>query len=490
VSFALPAGRAGFRRFLTIILAAVILAAASAAFAAPEKKVALSFTKELLYNIARDNEDQMKEEILSRLLGLSPAVSNVDIIRSGGDVILVYTMDAAENLPVTFRLVIEKLAFYRMAAAREDVAGMLRILEPVKAKEPLIASLAYRYNDRYSIIDLAVDVGPALEKREKAEMAKAAVALTPKETPKETPKAEPKPEPKPEPPKKEEKKPEPKPTPKKETPEKEAKKEPQPPAKPTFLSVGLLTKTAPPEIDGRNSDPAWTQAEPFSFGVKGESGTFRVTAAALRDKERIYFLLSWPDKKADREHRPWVWSADEGAYLAGKALEDALAMQFARKGKIGVCMLAGKAVEADLWFWRAARTNPVGYAEDASMRVSLERIPKANSYEAKNKRTVWIKDARDSGTGPYSSNIAGTFAGEKVERYLPREPSGSAADVRARGSWSDGVWTLEIVRSLKTGDEKDVVFSQGEERYFSVAVYNARERGGHSSSREHLLKFE
>ena len=96
-------------------------------------------------------------------------------------------------------------------------------------------------------------------------------------------------------------------------------------------------------------------------------------------------------------------------------------------------MLSGKAVEADLWFWRAARTNPVGFAEDATMMVSLERIPKANSYEAKNKRTVWIKEIRDKGKGPYSSNVAGTYDGDKVVRYIPREPTESAADVRAKG---------------------------------------------------------
>jgi len=35
-----------------------------------------------------------------------------------------------------------------------------------------------------------------------------------------------------------------------------------------------------------------------------------------------------------------------------------------------------------------------------------------------------------------------------------------------------------------------VVFKGGVERYFSVAVYNSRERGAHSTSREHLLKIE
>lgn len=471
-----------------LAMAAALVLSVATSYAAPEKKITLSFTKELLYNIARDNDGQMKEEIVGRLLGLSPAVSEADIIRSGGNIILLYTIRASEDLSVAFRLTVEKLAFYRMAAAREDVAGMLRILKPVGELEPLILDLSYRYDDRYSIIDLTVDLGPALAKREHEELAKAAVALAPKEPPKV--KGPPK--------KKEPEKTAPPPAPKKPEPEKpetkprkkEPKKKPAPPKKPTFLFVASLTKTAPPEVDGRDSEPAWKQAEPFSFGVQGESGTFRVKVSALHDKKHIYFLLSWPDKKADREHRPWIWSKDESAYLAGKDLEDALALQFSRKGKVGDCMLAGKPVEADLWFWRAARTNPVGFAEDATMTVSLERIPKANSYEAKNQRTVWIKETRDRGKGPYSSSVAGTFAGERVARYIPGEPTGSSADVRAKATWSEGTWTLEIMRPLETGDERDVVFAKGEDRYFSIAVYNARERGAHSTSREHLLKFE
>ena len=130
---------------LIVGLPSIVLPAAEAG--AQEKRISLSFTKELLYNIARDNEGQMTDEIVSRLLGLSPAVADVDIIRSGADIILAYTFMAADKLPVRFRLIVEKLAFYRMAAAREDVSGMLA-MSALKTSGTVVASPNHRKSSR------------------------------------------------------------------------------------------------------------------------------------------------------------------------------------------------------------------------------------------------------------------------------------------------------------------------------------------------------
>jgi len=451
---------------------------------AQEKIVTLSFTKELLYNIARDNEGEMTAEIVSRLKGLSPSVEEVKIIRSGGEVSLSYLIRAGDDLDVAFSLTLEKMAFYRMAAAREDIDGMLKIVESAKQREPLILDVAYRYNEHYSIIDLYIDLGPALERREE-ETKKAADALAPAPAP--APRTPPPPEkPAARPPAADEKTPPPRPV------KAEEKKSPLPPGEePPYLSAVALAKgEEPPLLDGRGGDRPWQKARPFSFEVRGESGNVKVTVAALWGDGKVYFLVQWPDEEPDVEHRPWIWSAEERAYIVGKDVEDALALQFSLAERIGDCMLLGKGYEADVWFWRAARTNPSGYAEDVTLAVSLQRIPKANFYEAKNRRTVWVKESRDDGIPPYRTHVAGAYEGDLVRRYLPREPSGSAADVRARGEWKEGSWTLEFSRALATGAEKDAVFRPGREHYFSVALFNGRERSEHSTSAEHVLRLE
>lgn len=129
---------------------------------AQEKIVTLSFTRELLYTIARDNEGQMTEEIVARLKGLSPGITDVRIGRLGGEVTLACTAAAGDDLQVKFNFILEKMAFYRMAAAREDIDGMLKILEPSMSKEPLILAVGYRTKGPYSIVDLTLDLGSAV----------------------------------------------------------------------------------------------------------------------------------------------------------------------------------------------------------------------------------------------------------------------------------------------------------------------------------------
>ena len=151
----------------TLLLAALVFFLAfPAPSAAQEKSVSLRFTKELLYTMAKDNDGEMLNEIVDRLRGLSPDVADVTLRRSGGHVTLVYTVMAAEDLPVSFHLTLEKMALYRMAAARKDIDGMLGILRPAVKREPLILDLGYRFNEHYSIVDLTLDLRPFIEARE------------------------------------------------------------------------------------------------------------------------------------------------------------------------------------------------------------------------------------------------------------------------------------------------------------------------------------
>jgi len=473
----------GVIRLPTVIGCAALFGVLSfpSSASAQEKTVSLSFTKELLYNIARDNEGEMRREHISRLKGLSPIAVKVDIVRGGGNITLLYSVRAGTDIVVDFNLSLEKMAFYRLATAREDIDGMLAILAEAKKKEPLILDLSYRYDEHYSIVDVTLDLLPIIRQREKAAMEKAAAAFVP-------------PPPTPPPPRKrkgvlpaEKKKP---PVEKKKPAEKKKPPKKVPEKKASYLSVRALGDRSPPVLDGRADDSAWKAASPFSFDVKGASGNFTVTLSALRGKERIYFLVQWPDRSENIEHRPWVWSKEREEYIVGKEIEDAMALQFAAKGWFGECMLSGKPAVADLWYWRAGRTNPVGFAEDGSLTISTKRIPKANFYQAKNRKTVWVKETRDPGTAPYRSQVAGAYEGERVLRYVTREPSGSAADVTAKGAWNKKTWTVEFSRLLETGDPADAVFPLKKNLYFSAAVFNSRERSEHSASRELRLRLE
>ena len=124
------------------------------------------------------------------------------------------------------------------------------------------------------------------------------------------------------------------------------------------------------------------------------------------------------------------------------------------------------------------------------MTLSFQRIARANSYQTHNGRSVWVKEEPDAGSQPYQAQIVGAYAGDRIPRYIARTPSGSMADVTAKGSWKDGFWTVEFSRRLSTGDPADVVFMPGRDTYFSLAVFNNREGIDHSTSKEFTLKLE
>ena len=56
-------------------------------------------------------------------------------------------------------------------------------------------------------------------------------------------------------------------------------------------------------------------------------------------------------------------------------------------------------------------------------------------------------------------------------KNYPRQPTGSRADVRAKGVWSNGQWTIEFARKLNTGHDDDVAFTPGDIYLFGVACY-------------------
>jgi hypothetical protein len=117
---------------------------------------------------------------------------------------------------------------------------------------------------------------------------------------------------------------------------------------------------------------------------------------------------------------------------------------------MGECMLAGNEAATDLWTWRAGRTDPSGYAEDATMTLSFQRIARANSYQTHNGRSVWVKEEPDAGSQSYQAQIVGAYAGDRIPRYIARTPSGSIGRHGQR-RLKDGFWTVEFSRFSREG---------------------------------------
>ena len=290
-----------------------------------------------------------------------------------------------------------------------------------------------------------------------------------------------------------------------------------------YNEVYAYRTTTPPTLDGVADDVVWAETDVSIIDVSG--GAIRrvdVTMQAVYDDDNLYIVLQWPDDTESIDRRIWTYSRDGwqrgekedrfailwqiteiegfdviGCNIACHSGEPPIGMWFNNEGEFG-----------DLWNWKAARTNPMGYVDDGWMGPysghddgGRYADPGLSSY-ARNETAsgdapgyIWADpDAITTPPGvgeelaahflldvdavPIDAMMAFT-PGDTVPGYVLREPDGSRADIQARGVWADGTWTVEIMRALDTGDHAllwdgttlvDVTFTPGETYYFSLVV--------------------
>lgn len=252
---------------------------------------------------------------------------------------------------------------------------------------------------------------------------------------------------------------------------------------PALVQVPRLESLAvgeAPNLDGRADDSVWRDARPVEVPARvvwpqPEDRSVPVAIKSVRTGGRIYFLVRWKDEsKDDAYHKPWIWNAEKKTYEEGPDREDMFALAFEQTGVFSGHMLSGDPAVWDVWHWKATRTNPQGHAMDKTHRYTPEKpAGKANSYPALNGKTMWIARPEDAGdTVEKKQPAPKEHQGKRIPQYLPGTPGGSAADVRAKGAWSDGWWTLELERKLDTGHPDDTAFDTSKTYRMAVSVHD------------------
>ncbi len=238
-----------------------------------------------------------------------------------------------------------------------------------------------------------------------------------------------------------------------------------------------------PAVDGAAGDPAWARAPELRVPLRGAAGEVEVRVRGVWVEDRIFLLVRWEDPTRDALYRPWVWDPAEGTYRQNDQADDGLAVALYPSDVKDPCMLTGRDLEADLWIWRAFWSEISGLASDARLQISRVRMPRSNPYPARDgSGQVWIREALDTGASGWSFFIPVEFQGSVVPSYKPSRAAGSRADVRARGRWEEGRWTVELSRRLDTGHDDDRVLRPGERVPVALGVYDRGERGQHSTS--------
>lgn len=238
--------------------------------------------------------------------------------------------------------------------------------------------------------------------------------------------------------------------------------------------------SAAPKLDGKADD--WASIAPVTVKVvpakegddKAYQGTIDLQLRAGVNGDMIYILAQWPDATKDDTHKTLTWSKEKDAYEEGKDREDRLALNFPISGDFTTCMLSGKAFVADVWHWKAYRSQSVGLVEDQSNILSFDKLEKAKEHPTKDGKKIWLARPSDPGPDLVTSQKPIDKTADTIPQYLPaKEVSGSKADIKSAAVWADGKWTLEMARKLDTGNSKeDTAFAHGKSYAAGAAVYD------------------
>ena len=261
---------------------------------------------------------------------------------------------------------------------------------------------------------------------------------------------------------------------------------------PALVWEAAYTST-PPTIDGR-IDKVWGRAKPLTVVVReafGGNNPRQVILRALYTDDMLYVLAQWPDVTRSDMRDPYVWDPRKNEYDRPTKPDDQFALEFPMRGDFGISMLAtDRSFVADVWHWKAGRSNLGGWVDDKRHIIGQTPGGGAHEYQLGGHGSVYIARPMDEGTASYSVKPKPSeYVGDVINAFESREPSGSVADVRGKGVHDGKSWTLEISRKLNTGNPDDAVIDPSKDNPCAIAVLDDELYWHHSVSGLLLLQF-
>lgn len=272
-------------------------------------------------------------------------------------------------------------------------------------------------------------------------------------------------------------------------------------------------------------DPVWESASGvyvrlMPMGTREMMGIHNtVLIKSIHTDKNIYVYAVWPDYTRSVNKKMWV-KQNDGTWKQSKDDEDRIAMIWeidnsmagfsGGRGSMALChtnpnnpresMMSTRYSGGfgDVWHWKAARTNPVGFADDQYLdQKGREADPGKAAYKdnkSKDGKTPAFMAAKGSVDSPFlleakalPFDTARFKPGDMVPAYVLQTPKGDRADIQAYGLYKDGTWTVILKRAMKTGHIMDVRFDRGQNYFFAVAVFD--NAGDEYHLKSHLLRL-
>ena len=226
----------------------------------------------------------------------------------------------------------------------------------------------------------------------------------------------------------------------------------------------------PPVIDGVTNDPAWEKAQEILSLDKASKLPIKLKAV-YTDTE-VYIQVSFHDQDESRTHKSWTWDKGREIYTVGHDREDTIILKWNMEPEpVDLSILADNPHHADIWFWKACRTDATGHADDKSHILSQVEERRATKITSRSGKIMYLLRREDDGTSAYGIDLITDYQDNVMPRYITQQPTGSRSDVKAKGIWENGTWTIEFRRDLSTGYQDDIQFTTDRKFLFGVSRY-------------------
>lgn len=236
-----------------------------------------------------------------------------------------------------------------------------------------------------------------------------------------------------------------------------------------------VTTDAEPVLDGVANEEMWRAAKPVM--VHDPIAGIDITLKAAHNSAKIFILVTFADQNENRHHRTLIWDDKIKAYQNGPEREDVFILKWSMTSYPTTLTLRENVpYEADIWFWKAMRTDHAGFADDKMHIYSASRSKNSKALISQDGQIFYLTRKGDRGETAYETNLIPGFQGPRLPKYSQRQPTGSRADIQAKGAWHNERWTIEFSRQLNTGHEDDIQFQLDGRYPFAVSRHEVAGR--------------